>query len=162
MQEAPPPSNHSLVIRPAVPEDAQPLTELIVQLAAHHGDRATTGVERLRADLFSASPWAIALVAERDGGLLGYALLVSLYNAQFAKRGMDLHHLFVVPASRDSGIGKALIRAATIAAEAEGCAQLVVGTHPDNHRAQGFYRKLGFQDSSSGGPKFKLQLGAGV
>ena len=75
---------------------------------------------------------------------------------------MDLHHLFVVPASRDSGIGKALIRAATIAAEAEGCAQLVVGTHPDNHRAQGFYRKLGFKDSSSGGPKFKLQLGAGV
>ena len=162
MQEASPPSSHSLVIRPAVPDDAQTLTELIAQLAAHHGDRATTNAERLKADLFAASPWAIALVAERDGGLLGYALLVRLYHAQFAKRRMDLHHLFVVRASRDSGIGKALIQAATMAAEAEGCTQLVVGTHPDNHRAQSFYRKLGFQDSSSGGPKFGLQLGAGV
>lgn len=162
MQEALPPPSHSLVIRPAVPEDAQPLTELIIQLAAHHGDRATTNAERLRADIFSASPWAIALVAERDGGLLGYALLVRLYNAQFAKRGMDLHHLFVVPASRDSGIGEALIRAAKMTAEAEGCAQLVVGTHPDNHRAQSFYLKLDFQESSSGGPKFKLHLGAGM
>ena len=65
MQKALPPSGHSLVIRPAVPDDAQPLTELIAQLAAHHGDRATTSAERLKTDLFVAPSWASALVAER-------------------------------------------------------------------------------------------------
>ena len=155
-------SIHSLVVRRATKEDAKALAGLITQLAAHHGDQANTSEERVEADLFASSPWAITLVAEQDRKLLGYALLVRLYRAQFAKRSMDLHHLFVVPAARYSGVGQALIRAATAAAEAEGCAQLVVGTHPDNHRAQSFYRKLGFQDSSPGGPKFRLQLGAGA
>jgi GNAT superfamily N-acetyltransferase len=162
MQEAPTRSSRSLVIRHANPSDASALAGLITQLAAHHGDQANTDEERLSADLFASSPWAVALVAERDGGLQGYALLVRLYHAQFARRSMDLHHLFVVPAARDTGIGQALIRAATIEAEAEGCAQLVVGTHPDNHRAQSFYRKLGFQDAPPGGPKFRLQLGVGM
>ena len=162
MQEDASSSIHSLIIRHASREDASALAGLITQLAAHHGDQADTNEERLEADLFASPPWAVALVAEQDRKLLGYALLVRLYRAQFSRRSMDLHHLFVVPASRDFGIGKALIRAARTAAEAEGCAQLVVGTHPDNHRAQSFYRKLGFQDSSSGGPKFRLQLGAHV
>ncbi len=162
MQEDSLPSSRSLIIRPAIPDDAHSLAKLIAQLAAHHGDQATTSAERLKADLFAASPWAVALVAERDGGLLGYAFLVRLYQAQFAKRAMDLHHLFVVPNARSSGVGTALIRAATLAAEAGGCVRLVVGTHPDNHRAQSFYRKLGFQDAPPGGPRFRLQLGAGM
>jgi ribosomal protein S18 acetylase RimI-like enzyme len=151
-------SGHSLVVRHAVPDDAAALVGLIIRLAAHHGDRATTDEDRLRTDLFGSSPWAIALVAERDGNLLGYALLARLYRAHFAARIIDLHHLFVLPEARNSGIGEALIQAAKIEAEAQGCSHLVVSTHPDNHRAQGFYRKLGFQDASPGGPKFRLPL----
>lgn len=158
----PPRSNHSLVIRHAIPDDASALAGLIIQLAAHHGDQAATDENRIRADLFTALPWAVAIVAELGGKLLGYALLVRLYRAQFAARAMDLHHLFVVPEARSSGVGEALIGAAKIEAETEGCAQLVVGTHADNYRAQAFYRKLGFQDASSAGPKFRLQLGVGI
>jgi ribosomal protein S18 acetylase RimI-like enzyme len=161
MQEDRPRSGPSLLVRHAVPDDTTSLAELIVQLAAHHGDQATTDGASLRVDLFSSSPWAIALVAELGGNLLGYALLVRLYRAQFATRMMDLHHLFVVPAARGTGAGTALIRAARVEAEAQGCAQLVVGVHPDNIRAQGFYRKLGFQDAPPGGPRFRLELEAG-
>lgn len=162
MKENPLDSDHSLVIRHAVPDDADALAGFINRLAAHHGDQATTDEDSLRADLFTSSPWAVALMAELNGCLLGYALLVRLYRAQFAARVMDLHHLFVMPEARGSGIGEALIRAARAEAEAEGCTQLVVGTHPDNHRAQEFYRKIGFQEALPGGPKFRLQLGAGT
>jgi len=158
MQEDLSRSDHSFGIRRAVPNDAAALAGLIIRLAAHHGDQATTNEDRLRADLFGSLPWALALVAERDGNLLGYALLARLYRAHFAARIMDLHHLFVLPEARNSGVGEAMIRAAKIEAEAQGCSQLVVSTHPDNHRAQGFYRKLGFQDASPGGPKFRLPL----
>ena len=155
-------SSHLLVIRHAVPDDADGLAELISQLAAHHGDQATTDADRLKADLFMSPPWALALVAMRDTNLLGFALLVRLYRAQLALRSMDLHHLFVVPEARNSGIGQALIQAASVEAEVQGCARLMVGTHPDNHRAQDFYRKLGFQDVPPGGPRFRRQLVAGT
>ena len=128
MQENPLVSSPLFVVRPAIPDDTHLLAELIGQLAAHHGDQATTNAEHLRADLFATSPWAIALVAERDDGLLGYAVLVRLYQAQLAKRAMDLHHLFVLPAARGSGVGTALICSAKLAAKAEGCARLMVGT----------------------------------
>ncbi|GJD63116.1 GNAT family N-acetyltransferase [Methylobacterium frigidaeris] len=148
----------AIVIRHAVPDDAEALAGLICQLAAHHGDRATTDAETLRSDLFASPPWATALVVEREQGLTGYALLIRLYRAQYAARAMDLHHLFVAPAARGSGAGRSLVNAARTEAEAQGCARLVVGTHPDNHRAQSFYRMLGFAALSPGGPRFELPL----
>jgi GNAT superfamily N-acetyltransferase len=146
-------------VRRAIPDDAEALAGLIGQLAAHHGDRATTDADHLRADLFASPPWATALVAEDTEKLIGYALLVRLYHAQFAARALDLHHLFVVPEARSSGVGRALVQAARAEAEAQGCARLMVGTHPDNYRAQSFYRTLGFVDRPPGGAQFELPLG---
>jgi GNAT superfamily N-acetyltransferase len=147
------------IVRHAVPDDAEPLAGLIGRLAAHHGDHATTDADRLRTDLFASPPWATALVAEAAGILVGYALLVRLYRAHYASRALDLHHLFVLPEARHAGVGRALVRAARAEAEAQGCARLLVGTHPDNRRAQSFYRTLGFADRPAGGPKFELALG---
>ncbi|MET7246534.1 GNAT family N-acetyltransferase [Methylobacterium sp. EM32] len=109
--------------------------------------------------MFASPPWATALVAEEAGTLIGYALLVRLYRAQYASRALDLHHLFVVPGARSSGVGRALVQAARAEAEAQGCARLMIGTHPDNRRAQSFYRALGFTDRPPGGPQFELPLG---
>lgn len=147
------------IVRHAVPDDAEALVGLIGQLAAHHGDHATTDADRLRADLFASPPWATALVAEEAGTLIGYALLVRLYRGQDAARALDLHHLFVAPEARHAGIGRTLVQAARAEADAQGCARLLVGTHPGNHRAQSFYRSLGFADRPPGGPQFELPLG---
>ena len=152
----------STLVRHAILHDAETLVGLITQLAAHHGDRATIDGVRLREDLFTSPAWATTLVAEQAGCLVGYALLVRLYCAHFATRTMDLHHLFVLPEVRSSGVGQALIRSAITEAAAQSCGQLVVGTHPSNLRAQAFYRKLGFREASEGGPKFKLQIQADV
>lgn len=158
MDEGPGATARTPLLRRAVPNDAPALADLIGQLAAHHGDRATTDAAALRADLFGPSTWATALVAEDGTSLVGYALLVRLYRAQEAARIMDLHHLFVAPGARCAGIGRRLIRAAEAEARAQGCVRLVVGTHPDNHRAQSYYRMLGFTDRPPGGPGFARSL----
>ena len=152
----------SSIIRRACPDDAEALVDLVHQLAVHHGDRATTDANTFRADLFTSMPWATALVAEQTGKLIGYALLVRLYRAQYATRVMNLTDLFVASESRGSGIGKELIQAARDEAEAQGCTQLVVATHADNYPAQSFYRKLGFLDTQPRVLKFKLPLTNGV
>lgn len=152
--------HEAVVVRRAIEDDAGALAGLVALLAAHHGDHATTDETILRTDLFASPPWATALVAERERRLVGYALLVRLYRAQYAARAMDLHHLFVAPEARRSGIGRALIQAARAEAEAQGCVRLMVGTHPDNHRAQALYRNLGFSDRPPGGPQFELRLDA--
>ena len=60
-----------VLLRRAVPDDAPALADLIGQLAAHHGDQATTDAAALRADLFGPSPCATALVAEDGTSLVG-------------------------------------------------------------------------------------------
>ena len=149
---------NAFVVRAARPEDAEVLQTLITLLAAHHGDTASVDAATLRADLFGPQPWAKAIVAEGAGTLLGYALLVRLYRAQFTRRSLDLHHLFVVSEARGIGVGRALIGAAVGDAAAQGCDRLVVGTHPGNLQAQAYYRTIGFEDVAPGGPRFRLLL----
>ncbi|BAQ49728.1 hypothetical protein Maq22A_1p37775 (plasmid) [Methylobacterium aquaticum] len=56
MDEEPGATARTPLLRRAVPDDAPALADLIGQLAAHHGDRATTDAAALRADLFGPSP----------------------------------------------------------------------------------------------------------
>nr|WP_250890471.1 GNAT family N-acetyltransferase [Sphingobium nicotianae] len=131
---------------------------MIARLARHHGDEPLIDAARLQADLFGPVPWLHGLVVERFGYVVGYALLTPLYRAQLTQRGLDLHHLFVIESSRGIGLGKLLVDAALTFARAEGCSYLAVGTHADNHRAQDFYRTLGFEARAASGERFALAL----
>ncbi|MGQ3279001.1 MAG: GNAT family N-acetyltransferase, partial [Shinella sp.] len=84
-----------LTIRAARPGDLQQILDMITLLAECHGDIAKIAAVDLDRDLFGANPWITALVAEANGRLIGYALLVPTYRATEGLRGMDLHHLFV-------------------------------------------------------------------
>lgn len=127
----------SVTVRKARVEDMGPLLQMIRALAAHHGDEAQISAANLWRDVFCAQPWVYVLVAEGDGdgGLLGYAALAPRVQLQFARRGADLHHLFVHHDKRGQGVGQALIRAARTHAAGQGCSYLVVGT--DAGRAAG-------------------------
>ncbi|WGF87003.1 GNAT family N-acetyltransferase [Marinivivus vitaminiproducens] len=146
------------VVRRALPGDASGLLHLIGQLSAHHGDIATIGLAELERDVFTAEPWATALVAEVDDVLAGYAILYRLYRAQYGQRGMNLHHLYVEPARRGSGIGRLIVEAARREAEAAGCAYMRVQTEPENLAAQRFYRAVGFTPSDTASAKLRLDL----
>ena len=145
-------------IRAARTADVSALLLMIAHLAAHHGDTATTTVEALQEDVFASPPWVSVLVAEGDTGLVGYAILCPLYRAQYGQRGIDLHHLFVIPEKRREGVGRSLIEAAIAQARSSRCDHLVIGATPDNLRAQAYYEALGFTRSELRGVRFTQRL----
>ena len=140
-------------IRSVQEADLPCVLEMIHALAAHHGDSAATTLDDLRRDMLGPSAWVQALVAPG----LGYAALTPLVQLQFGVRGMDLHHLFIVPAARGRGVGRALVAASKAHAKAQGCRYLAVGTHPENRAAQQMYLALGFDALERPGPRFRMK-----
>ncbi|MBU2359914.1 MAG: GNAT family N-acetyltransferase [Alphaproteobacteria bacterium] len=48
--------------------------------------------------------------------------------AQHARRGLDLHHIYVAPNWRGRGVGRALITAVEGRAKSRGCTYVTIGT----------------------------------
>ena len=127
------------MIRPATPDDLDRLLAMVHALAAHHGDPAACTRAALERDLFGPDAFLTVLIAEG-----GYTALYPMVSLHWGVRGMEMHHLYVDPARRGSGLGKALVEAAIARTQAEGGRFLALGTHPGNDTARGFYAALGF------------------
>ena len=84
------------------------------------------------------------LVAEADGALIGYALLLPLYRAQEGQRGLELHHLFVRDGHRGHGTGQHLVSRARDIAKRLGCDYLSVSATTGNVAAHRFYENMDF------------------
>ncbi len=132
-------------VRAARERDVATLLELFAALAEYeHLTHELRATERgLASALFGERPAARALIAERDGEALGYALYFTTFSTFLTSTGVWLEDLFVRPASRGEGIGRALL--ATVAAEvvAEGGERLEWAALDWNEPALGFYRRLG-------------------
>lgn len=74
--------------------------------------------EKLRPQLFGERPAAEALVAERGGEVVAFALFFTNFSTFLAQPGLYLEDLYVKPEQRGAGIGEALLtRLAAIAVE---------------------------------------------
>lgn len=80
-------------------------------------------------------------VAERDGLLLGYALV--LFHGQTALA--RLYSLAVAPEARGQGVARRLLTVAEADALAEGCAVLRLEVRADNAEAIALYRSAGYR-----------------
>ncbi|MBP1882939.1 GNAT family N-acetyltransferase [Sinorhizobium mexicanum] len=148
-----------VTIRCAKPRDLPALHEMIVELAALHDDDAPLAPERLERDLFSRTPWITALVAEAGNQLIGYAILVPTYRAAEGMRGMELHHLFVRPGHRGTGIGRHLVAKAREQARIAGCDYLSVSAATGNFQAHRFYESERFVPRPVTGMRYMQKLG---
>ncbi len=130
-------------IRPAMPGDAAAIAALAEQLRALLGDPAGhLTAERIIEHGFGPSPEFSVLVAERDGGLIGYALFLDAYEPAYAARGVYLADLFVAAAARGTGVGRALVAAVGEAAVARGRTFVWWVAQERNAQALAFYRRL--------------------
>ncbi|ODR89068.1 GNAT family N-acetyltransferase [Sinorhizobium alkalisoli] len=148
-----------VTIRCAKPRDVAELREMIAELSAHHGDAAPVTSEQLERDLFGRTPWITALVAEAGGQLIGYAILVPQYRAAEGVRGMELHHLFVRPGHRGTGIGRHLIAKAREQAKMAGCNYLSVSAATGNFQAHRFYESERFGPRPVTGMRYIQRIG---
>ncbi|KAF1052403.1 MAG: Acetyltransferase YpeA [Stenotrophomonas maltophilia] len=135
------------LLRPARPDDIPQLLELLAELAGyeHLGHALQTDAQRLHQHLFGARPYAEALVAEVDARIVGLTLFFHTYAALRGQPGLHVEVLFVLPAARGQGVGRALLTAlARLALERE-CGRLEWPVLDWNEPALDFYRRLNAQ-----------------
>lgn len=131
-------------IRPARPGDETVLVEMIRELARYenleHQARATP--ENLARDLFGPHPHAESILAVVEGDAVGFALYFPSYSTFRAQPGLYLEDLFVRPAFRGRGIGKALLARLAALAVARGYGRLEWSVLDWNAPSIAFYRSL--------------------
>lgn len=136
-------------LRPARPEDVPAIYALIGELADfEHLRHELTGTEAmLREGLFGPRPWAEAIVGSGDGGDLvhGYAIFFPTYSTFRLQPGLWLEDLYVTPAHRGKGLGRALLLAVARAAHERGCGRFEWNVLDWNEPAQKLYASLGAQ-----------------
>ncbi len=121
------------------------LLELTRELAEYeHLESEMHATEELFGEaLFGARPAAAALIAERGSETAGYALFYPTFSTFLAIQGVWLEDLFVRPAHRRAGVGKALLAAVAAEVRERGGERLEWSALDWNELALGFYRGIG-------------------
>lgn len=142
--------SEALHIRPATPDDVALVLAFIRELAAYerlsHEVRATEAA--LHEALFGPQPAAEALLAEVGGEPAGFALYFHTFSTFLAGRGLYLEDLFVRPAHRGAGVGRALLTHLARLARERGCTHFEWSVLDWNEPALAFYRRLGARPRS--------------
>jgi GNAT superfamily N-acetyltransferase len=134
-----------VALRPAERGDVPLLLALVRELAAYEREPdAVLATEAMLDDaLFGARPAAEAVVAEADGAAVGFALFFHNFSTWTGRRGLYLEDLYVRPAARGRGVGRALLAHLAGLAVARGCGRFEWSVLDWNAPAVGFYRALG-------------------
>jgi GNAT superfamily N-acetyltransferase len=134
-----------VVIRPAGPADVPVILSLIRDLAEYerlsHEVEATEDV--LRRNLFGERPYAEALVGELRGQPVAFAIYFHNFSTFLGKPGLYLEDLYVKPAARGLGIGRAILRRLARVAVERDCGRLEWSVLDWNEPALEFYKSLG-------------------
>ena len=132
-------------LRPAGPADAQALVGLIRELAVFERLEHVVEVtpERLAEHLGGPRPVAEAIVAEVDGQVVGFALFFTNFSTFLGRPGLYLEDLYVQPAHRGTGLGKALLQCLGALAVARGCGRFEWSVLDWNVDAIRFYERMG-------------------
>jgi GNAT superfamily N-acetyltransferase len=99
--------------------------------------------QKLREHLFGNRPYAQVLIALEKSEIAGFALFFHNYSTFLGRPGIYLEDLFVRPAFRKQGHGKALLKAVAKLALERGCGRLEWSVLDWNTPSIDFYRSLG-------------------
>jgi GNAT superfamily N-acetyltransferase len=135
----------SLSIAAARPQDVPILHSLIRGLAEYEKllHQAVGTEAQLHAELFGDRPVIESVIGWDDARPVGFALYFHNFSTFLARRGLYLEDLFVIPAARGKGYGKALIRHLAQLAVARGCGRFEWAVLDWNQPAIDFYRSIG-------------------
>jgi L-amino acid N-acyltransferase YncA len=133
-------------VRPAEPADTDAVAAIY-----NHGiaERQATFETRTRRPqevagwLEEGRPFLVA--ADADGTVLGFAR-VSPYSVRRAYAGVGEHGVYVDPAARGRGVGRALLEALAAAAEAAGYHKLTSRVFTTNAASLALHRACGFTE----------------
>ena len=132
-------------LRPATPQDLSAIVGLIRELADFEklAHLVVVTPESLRPHLFGPRPAAEAMVAEVSGTVVAFALFFTNFSTFLGQPGLYLEDLYVQPAFRGTGIGKALLQHLGALALQRGCGRFEWTVLDWNENAIRFYKQMG-------------------
>jgi GNAT superfamily N-acetyltransferase len=133
------------MIRPATAADVPTIAQLIRDLAEYEklAGEVVLDEAKLASDLFGPRPFAEVLIAEDSGEAVGFALFFHNYSTFLGRPGLYLEDLFVKPAFRGKGLGKALLVGLAKLAVERGCGRVEWSVLDWNEPSIAFYTSLG-------------------
>ena len=138
-------ANMTIAIRPATPADLPLIAQFIRDLAEYEklAHEVRFDEAKLGEKLFGPRPYAEVVIGELDGEPQGFALFFHNFSTFEGRPGLYLEDLFVRPAARGSGLGKALLAHLAQLCVTRDCARLEWSVLDWNAPAIGFYQNLG-------------------
>ncbi|GAA2556873.1 GNAT family N-acetyltransferase [Pseudonocardia hydrocarbonoxydans] len=133
------------MIRRIDPADVPAVVGLVHELAAYERepDSCLLTAAQLTAALFSPAPALFGHVAVVDGEVVGCALWFLNFSTWRGVHGLYLEDLYVQPAHRGAGLGRALLAALAGVCTERGYARLEWSVLDWNAPSIAFYRSLG-------------------
>ncbi|HVV78687.1 MAG TPA: GNAT family N-acetyltransferase [Pseudolabrys sp.] len=135
----------SVTIRPARPADAGLIYALVCELADY--ERLTHDVDsteqQIASALFGPQPRVFCYLAEWNGEAVGFALWFLNFSTFRGRHGLYLEDIFVRPAMRGKGIGKALMQQLARHCVERGYARFEWTVLDWNEPSIEFYRSIG-------------------
>ena len=131
-------------IRPARPDEAGVVLDLIKQLAVY--ERCENDVVADEATILQSlfvERSAEVVLAEEEGMVVGFALFFHNFSTFVGRKGMYLEDLFVIPEKRGLGYGKALLKYVAKLAVQRNCGRMEWICLDWNEPSLRIYRSIG-------------------
>jgi GNAT superfamily N-acetyltransferase len=143
MQDNAPPA--VLRIRTAGVDDCTLIHSFIMELAVYEklAHEVIATPQLLAQTLFGPRPGAEVLIAEYEGRPVGYALFFQSFSTFLGRPGLYLEDVYVQPALRGRGIGKAIMTRLAALAVARDYARFEWSVLDWNAPSIAFYRAIG-------------------
>ncbi|WP_372739960.1 N-acetyltransferase family protein [Neptunomonas sp.] len=134
-----------LAIRSATIDDAGVILQFVRELAAYEkAEHEVLATESsIRESIFSEESATKAVICESNGKPVGLAVYFLNYSTWLAKHGLYLEDLYVTPAARGTGAGKALLKHLAQIAVKKNCGRFEWSVLDWNEPAIQFYQSLG-------------------
>ena len=134
----------SFTIRPAKPEEAGIILDLINQLAVY--EKCENDVVADEATIYLSlfvERSAECLLGKEDEKVVGFALFFHNFSTFVGRKGLYLEDLFILPEKRGRGYGKAFLKHLAKIAVERGCGRMEWICLDWNESALSVYRSIG-------------------
>ncbi|PID44356.1 MAG: GNAT family N-acetyltransferase [Proteobacteria bacterium] len=140
----------SIIIRKATQSDSGLLLTFIKELASYEkAEHEVTATESsLEASLFGDDSTTHAVICEKAGSPVGFAIYFFNYSTWLGKHGLYLEDLYITKVERGRGVGKVLLKHLAKIAVERGCGRFEWSVLDWNEPAINFYESLGAKPKS--------------